>query len=365
VLLRLAYLTVTNTFAVLRLLPASDCDKDTEILVLRHQITVLERQLGGQKVRFTPPDRAFLAALLHRLTPEVLRQLRLLVRPDTVLRWHRELIRGRHAARSKPKRTGRPPTVRSIRVLVLRLVRENPSWGYRRVHGELMVLGVKVAASTVWEILKDAGIGPAPERVCSTWADFLRSQADALLACDFLETVTLSGARMYVLAVIEHRTRRIRILGATAHPAASWVTQAARNLVIDLEDTGCRARFLIRDRDGKFPKLFDDVLADAGIKVVLTGVQMPRMNAIMERWVQTCRRELLDRTLIWNQRHLLHALREFEVFYNEHRPHQGIDNNRPLHPVPPPITDPDQIIRLDVRRHQRLGGILNEYEHAV
>jgi putative transposase len=122
---------------------------------------------------------------------------------------------------------------------------------------------------------------------------------------------------------------------------------------------------LIRDRDGKFPKLFDDVLADAGIKVVLTGVRMPRMNAIMERWVQTCRRELLDRTLIWNQRHLLHALREFEVFYNEHRPHQGIDIGRPLHPLPPPITDPDQIIRLDVRRHPRLGGILNEYEHAA
>jgi len=201
--------------------------------------------------------------------------------------------------------------------------------------------------------------------VCSTWADFLRSQADALLACDFLETVTLSGARMYVLAVIEHHTRRIRILGATAQPAASWVTQAVTNLVMDLEDTGCRARFLIRDRDGKFPKLFDDVLADAGIKVVLTGVRMPSMNAIMERWVQTCRRELLDRTLIWNQRHLLHALREFEVFFNEHWPHQGIDNGCPLHPVPPPITDPDQIIRLDIRRHQRLGGFLNEYEHAA
>jgi transposase InsO family protein len=361
----LVYLTVTTTFAVLRLLPASDRDKDTEILVLRHQIAVLERRLGGRKVRFTPPDRAFLAALLHHVTPEVLHQLRLLVRPDTVVRWHRDLIRGRHAAGSKPKLTGRPPTVRSIRVLVLRLARENPSWGYRRVHGELMVLGVKVAASTVWEILKDAGIDPAPERASSTWASFLSSQADALLACDFLETVTLSGARMYVLAVIEHRTRRIRVLGATAHPAASWVTQAARNLVMDLEDAGCRARFLIRDRDGKYPDLFDTVLAEAGIQVVLTGVRMPRMNAITERWVQTCRRELLDRTLIWNRRHLLHALREFEVFYNEHRPHQGIDNGRPLHPVPAPIIDPDQITRLDVRRHQRLGGILNEYKHAA
>ena len=356
-LLRLAYLTVTNTFAVLRLLPMSDRDKDVEILALRHQITVLERQLSGTRARFTAPDRAFLAALLHRLTPEALRGMRLLVRPDTVLRWHRDLIRCRHAARSKPKRPGRPPTVRSIRALVLRLVRENPQWGYRRVHGELLVLGVKVAASTVWEILQDAGIDPAPERTAGTWAEFLRSQADALLACDFLETVTLAGARFYVLAVIEHRTRRIRILGATAHPTASWVVQAARNLVMDLEDAGCRARWLIRDRDGKFPGLFDAVLADAGIKIVLTGVRMPRMNAIIERRVLTCRRELLDRTLIWNQRHLLHTLREFETFYNEDRPHQGIANARPSTPLPPPITEPDQIARLDVRRHQRLGGM--------
>ena len=266
---------------------------------------------------------------------------------------------------SRPKRPGRPPIVGSMRALVLRLVRENPSWGYRRVHGELLVLGVKVAASTVWEILQDAGIDPAPERAAGTRAAFLRSQVNALLACDFLETVTLTGARMYVLAVIEHRTRRIRILGSTEHPTAPWVTQAARNLVMDLEDAGCRARWMIRDRDGKFPALIDAVLADAGIKVVLTGVCMPRMNSIMERWVQSCRRELLDRTLIWNQRHLLQALREFEAFYNEHRPHQGIANARPLNPLPPPITDPDQITGLDVRRNRRLGGIRNEYKHAA
>jgi putative transposase len=133
---------------------------------------------------------------------------------------------------------------------VLRLVRENPAWGYRRVHGELLVLGVKVAPSTVWQILKDAGIDPAPDRTASTWAGFLRSQADALLACDFFETVTLCGTRMFVLAVIEYHSRRIRVLGATAHPTASWVTQAARNLVMDLADAGCRARFVVRDRDG-------------------------------------------------------------------------------------------------------------------
>ena len=233
------------------------------------------------------------------------------------------------------------------------------------MHGELLVLGVKVAASTVWEILKDADIDPAPERTRSTWAAFLRSQADAMLACDFFETVTLLGTRMYVLAVIEHHTRRIRVLGATAHPTASWVTQTARNLVMDLQDAQCRARYLIRDRDGKFPELFDAILGDAGIKIVLTGIQMLKMNAIMERWVQTCLRELLDRTLIWSPHHLLHALRQFETFYNTHRPHQGTANARPLYPLPQPITDPDRVAHLDIRRHQRLGGILNEHERAA
>ncbi|QUW84450.1 integrase core domain-containing protein [Streptomyces mirabilis] len=364
-LLKLAYLSVTNMFAMLRLLPVSTRDKDVEILALRHQITVLPRHLNGQRVQFAPGDRAFLAALLHDLPKEALLRMRLLVRPDTILRWHRDLVARRHAARSRPHRGGRLRTVRSIRALVLRLVRENPSWGYRRVHGELLVLGVKVAASTVWEILQDAGIPPAPERASSTWSDFLRSQADVLLACDFFETVTLSGARLYVFAVIEHANRQIRVLGATAHPTAAWVAQAAKNLVMDLEDADCRARFMIRDRDGKFPALFDTILTSAGIEVVLSGVRIPRMNSIMERWVQTCRHELLDRTLIWNHHHLLRALREFEQFYNGHRPHQGIANARPLHPLPPPITDPGQIARLDIRKRDRLGGILHEYQHAA
>jgi putative transposase len=189
-------------------------------------------------------------------------------------------------------------------------------------------------ASTVWEVLHDAGIGPAPERSSTTWAGFLRSHAEALLACDFFETVTLSGTRLHVLAVIEHASRRIRIPGATAHPTASWVTQGARNLVMDLQDAGCRARYLIRDRNGKFPGLFDAILADAGIDVARSGVRMPRMNSMMERWVQTCRRELLDRTLIWNQPHLLRALRESGQSCNGHRPHQGIANARPLQPLP-------------------------------
>nr|WP_007516018.1 integrase core domain-containing protein [Pseudofrankia saprophytica] len=165
--------------------------------------------------------------------------------------------------------------------------------------------------------------------------------------------------------MIEHSTRRIRILGATAHPTAAWVTQAARNLAMDLHDAGCTARYLIRDRDSKYPALFDVILADAGITVVRSGVRVPRMNAIMERWVGTCRRELLDRTLIWNQRHLLHALRAYEAFYNDHRSHQGIADARPLQPLPEPITDPNRLAHLDIRRRDRLAGILHEYEHAA
>jgi hypothetical protein len=352
VLFRLAYLGVTNTLALLRLLPMSDRDKDAEILALRHQILVLERHLHGDRVQFTRADRAWLGALLHPLPRGVLNHLRLLVRPETVLRWHRDLIARRHARRSRSHQVGRPRTVWSIRRLVLRMASENTAWGYRRIHGELLVLGVNVAASIVWEILKDAGVDPAP-------------QAHAIIAADFFETTTLTGARLSVLAVIEHATRRIRILGVTAHPTAAWVTQTARNLAMDLEDTGCWVKYLIRDRDGKYPALFDQVLADARIGVVLSGVRMPRMNSIMERWIQACRYELLDRTLILNRVHLLHALREYERHHNEHRPHRGITNARPLRPLPEPVTEPATLRRLNIRRHDRLGGLLHDYQKAA
>ncbi|MEU8265497.1 transcriptional regulator [Micromonospora sp. NPDC048999] len=214
-LLRLAYLGVTSAFAMLRLLRMSDRDKDVKILALRHQITVLQRQLGKQRLRFHPSDPAFLAALLHRLPRDLLRRLRLPVRPDTVPCWHRDLLARRHAPRSRPKRPGRPRTAHSIRALVLRLAQEKPSCGYCRLHGELLALGIQAAASTAWEILQEAGIDPAPERTGGTWADFPRPQADALLACDFFESLTLTGAPMYVLAVIKHTNRRVRAASTT------------------------------------------------------------------------------------------------------------------------------------------------------
>ncbi|MFE6895388.1 integrase core domain-containing protein [Streptomyces sp. NPDC057717] len=362
-LLRLAYLTATTTVALLRLVPMSDREKDIEILALRHQLLVLQRQVG--KPAFNDADRVVLAGLLHRLPGEKLRHVLLLVRPDTLLRWHRNLLKRRHAATCVPRRRGRPPTIRSIRALALRMARENSSWGYRRIHGELAALGIKVAASTVWEILREHGIPPASKREGTTWADFLRSQADALLACDFFEARTLAGARLYVFAVIEHSTRRIRVLGATAHPTAQWVVQLGRNLVMDLEDARSGARFLIRDRDSKFTQAFDGVLADAGLKVVTSGIRIPRMNSIMERWIQTCRRELLDRTLIWNRSHLLHALREFEFFYNGHRPHRALDQAAPLRSLPEPIIEPGEIENLQVYRRERLGGTLHQYRRGA
>jgi putative transposase len=206
------------------------------------------------------------------------------------LRWHRDLIRRHHAHASRRKDPGRPRTHRAICSLVLRL---NPSWGYRRVHGELATLGITVAASTVWEIFKQHGIEPAPERDRQTWAGFLRSQAHAILACDFFTATALNGKTYYVFAVIEHASRRIRVLGATAHPTSKWTTQTARNLIMNLQDTGTTVKYLIRDRDSKYARAFDAVFRSEGIGIVTTGIRIPRMNSIMERWVQTCRYELV------------------------------------------------------------------------
>ena len=362
-LLRLPYLALSSVFTLIRLWPMTEKDKDAEILVLRHQLAVLQRQAG--KLTLTWPDRAVLAALLHQLPRWKLRRLPLLVSPDTVLRWHRDLLRRHHAKESRPKRSGRPRTVRSIRLLVLRLAGENPVWGYRRIHGELAALGIKVAASTVWNILHEAGFDPAPKRHRTTWATFLHSQAQAIVALDFFETRTLTGARLTVLAAIEHATRRIRILGATAHPTAQWVTQVGRNLAMDFQDADVRVKYLIRDHDARYPDALDAVLAGDGIETVKTGVRMPRMNSLMERWIRSCRAELLDRTLIWNQAHLLHTLREYEQHFNNHRPHRALHAAAPLRALPQPITDPAQLDQLDIRRRDRLGGTLHEYRHAA
>ncbi len=240
-----------------------------------------------------------------------------------------------------------------------------PLGEYRRIHGELAALGIKVAASTVWEILREHGIPPTPERASTTWADFLRSQADALLACDFFETRALTGARLYVFALIEHATRRIRILGGrrTSHRGLGGAARAqprhglgGRGQQGQVPHTGPRLQVhrCLRRRAGR-----------CGAAGRHQRYQMPRMNSITERWIQTCRRELLDRMLVWNHSHLLHALREFESFYNGHRPHQALQQAAPLRPLPEQITQPGRSLSLEIRRRDRAGGTLHEYQHAA
>src|SRR6266851_1498167 len=310
--LRFVFLLSTRMTSWLRLSRREEAWKTAEILLLRHQLAVLQRQLP-RRPSLDWADRALLATLLSVMPKARRHGLRLLVTPDTILRWHRDIVRRRWAARSKRGRTGRPATRRNIKALVLRLARENPGWGYRRIHGELAGLGVKIAASTAWEILKSAGIDPAPRRTGPAWSLFLRSQAEAILACDFFTADLLDGTQAYVLAVIEHASRRIRILGVTLHPTGEWTAQQARNLIMDLGEQAHRVRFMIRDRGSNYTAAFDAVLADAGIRTVLCNVQTPRMNAIAERWIGGCRRELLDRTLVWNQAHLRRILREYET----------------------------------------------------
>jgi len=359
--LRFVYLTISRLFRWLRLSRRSESWKTAEILLLRHQLTVLQRQVGARP-KMSWADRAFIAFLLNVIPKQRRAALRLMVTPQTVLRWHRDIVRRRWAYKARRKHPGRPRTHRNIGASVLRLANENPSWGYRRIHGELAGLGIRVAPSTVWELLTKAGIPPAPRRAGPTWAQFLHSQARAIMATDFFTVDLLDGTSAYVLAVIEHATRRIRILGVTAHPNDAWVTQMARNLMMDLDRHIDSITFLLRDRDTKFTAAFDAVLTGADIRILRSPIRAPRANAITERWIGSCRRELLDQTLIWNQRHLLKVLREYETHHNQHRPHRTLGQAAPLKPLPAAVTALDSF---RLRRHSRASGVINEYTLAA
>ena len=276
--LRFVFLLTTRLAAWLQLSRREETWKAAEILILRHQLAVLQRR-QPRRPKLNWADRALLAALLSVIPKARRHGLRLLVTPDTILRWHRDIVRRRQAASSAHGSTGRPATRRNIRALVLRLARQNPEWGYRRIHGELAGPGVTVAAPAVWEILQTSGTGPAPRRTGPAWSQFLRSQAEAILACDFLTVDLPGGTQAYVLAVIEHATRRIRILGVTLQPSGDWTAQQARNLLMDLGEQAHKVKFMIRDRGSNFTSAFDAVLADAGIRTVLCNVRTPRMNA--------------------------------------------------------------------------------------
>jgi hypothetical protein len=351
--LRFVFLLITQMIRWLRLSRREGARKTAEILILRHQLAVLQRHKAARS-NLNWPDRALLAALFG-VIPKARRQwLRLLVTPDRIVRWHRDIVRSRWAARSMRGKNGWPATRRDITALVLRLARENPEWGYRKIHGELAGLGVKVAASTVWQILKTNGTGPAPRRTGPTWSQFLHSQAGAILACDFFTVDLLDGTQAYVLTVIEHAARRIRILGVTL-PTGEWTSQQARNLIMDLGEQAHQVKFMIRDHGPNFTATFNAILADAGTRTVRCSVRTPRMNAIAERWIGGCRREFLNRTLVWNQNHLRRILREYETHHNQHRPHRSLHGAAPLNPLPEPV----DLEQYRVRRQTRVGGQIN------
>jgi putative transposase len=282
------------------------------------------------------------------------------VRPETLLRWHRRLV-ARHWTYPSG-RPGRPTVGEEIRTLVLRLARENPTWGYRRIHGELVGLGISVAPSTIWAILRKKGVPPAPERAGRSWMQFLRQQAKGILAYDFFTVDTVLLKRLYVLIFIELHSRRVYLGGVTGRPDGAWVAQQARNLISSL-GWPASIRLLLHDRDEKFTASFDEIFASEGLRVLHTPVGAPRANAYAERFVGSCRRECLDHLLIFHRRHVERVLQEFIDHYNRHRPHRSLGQRPPLPRASPPACASPQ--GFGVRRRDRLGGLIHEYELAA
>lgn len=324
--------------------------------MLRHEVAVLRRQV--RRLRLSWADRAVFAALTQLLSQAC--GLNRIVTPATVLRWHRDLVR-RRWIQPRRRRTGGRCTAIELRQLVLRLASENPTWSYRRIQGELAGLGYQLAPSTVWLILKRADVDPAPRRSGPTWRHFLTAQAHSILATDFFCVDTLLLHRLYALFVVEYATRRVHVLGITANPTAAWVTQQARNLLMDLGDRVAQFTFLIWDRDSKFTDTFDAVFASEGVRILRAPVRAPRANAIAERWIGTVRRELLDRMLIVNRRHLEAVLAQYVAHFNHHRPHRALHQAAPLRALPAPVSRPS----LHLRRSDRLGGLIHEYAQVA
>jgi len=361
VVLSFLYWSLRRLLELVVLRCRSEREKEIEILLLRHQLRVLERQVA--RPQLAQADRALLAAFSRVLSRRAWRRSAF-VTPATLLRWHRELVARRWTYTHG--RPGRPATAAEIRELVVRLARENPGWGYRRIQGELVGLGVKLAPSTVWSILKKAGIEPAPNRFESSWAEFLRQQAASILECDFLTVDTVFLKRFYVLFFIELATRRVRLAGITTNPDGRWVSQQARNLLMQLDDEDARPRFLVRDRDSKFTREFDEVFRSEGIRVIKAPVRAPKARAHAEHWVGSIRRECLDRLLILGRRHLQHVLAAYVAHYNEHRLHRALQQRPPLRVAPPTDEPTSEVIELDrVCRRDLLGGLIHEYRLAA
>jgi putative transposase len=358
VTVRMLYLVFVRLTGWMALLARSSASKDAELLALRQEVAVLRRQSPRPKLDWA--DRAVLAALA-RLLPGPLQRGRL-VTPATLLRWHRRLIRWHW---TYPHRGGRPPIDAKLAALIGQMARENPAWGYQRIQGELLGLGIRVGASTVRRVLRRLRIPPAPQRSRSTWRQFLRTQVTTMLACDFFHVdCALTLRRVYVFFVLEVGTRYVHILGVTAHPDGAWTVQQARNLLVDLGERTARFRFLIRDRAGQFTEAFDAVFASAGIEVVKIPPRSPRANAYAERWVRTARAEVTDRMLITGSRHLHAVLDEYAVHYNEHRPHRARNLRPPsADEIAPPVGVDAAVPQ--IRCRGVLGGLIHEYELAA
>jgi putative transposase len=326
--LRLLYLLLRQVMGWLALLARSSAARDVELLMLRHEVAVLRRQVARPPLDWA--ERAVLAGLARLLPRPTWRGL--FVRPETLLRWHQDLVRRRW---SYPHRRGRPTVAAAIRALVLRLARENPTWGYRRIHGELCRLGYKsrIGASTVWTILHRAGVEPAPKRSALSWRQFLHAQAKGVLAVDFFTVDTVLLRRLYVLFVLEVGTRRVHVLGVTPHPVGDWVTQQARNLLMELEERIGYLRFLVRDRDTKVHRRVRRgrcCRGDPGAAHAGAGTAGQRLRGAV---VGTVRREVLDRMLIVGCRQLRSVLAEYADQDNGHRPHRALGWHRRLGPT--------------------------------
>jgi putative transposase len=337
------------------MIATSNCDRaelQAEVLVLRRQVQVLERQI--KRVRWSPGDRMVFAALRERIPHSGWAGL--LVKPETVLGWHRSLVRRKWAAYRRRPRRGRPPTSEYSRQLILRMARENPRWGYFRIRGELLKLGHQVAATTIRSVLLGAGIPPAGRRSRLTWKQFLAAHAETLVLADFFSVDTILFRRLYVLIYVHLATRRVVLASCTAQPTEAWVTQQARNLSWNLEEEGVELSVLIHDRDKKFTPKADAVFRSDGARVILTPLMAPKANAHAERWIGSCRRECLDWMLVANQRHLEAILREYCVHYNEERPHRSLKLRQPASRA-----DPPEPTKANVHRGVRLGGLLSHY----
>jgi transposase InsO family protein len=301
-------------------------------------------------------DRALLAAASRILPRE--RWSAFLVCPETIMCWHRRLV-ARKWTRAR-RRPGRPSLDPEIQALVLRLASENPRWGYMRIKGERQKLGLGVSATAIAALLRRSGIGPAPRRG-PTWSQFLKAQASGIIACDFFTVETVLLKTFYVLFFIEIGTRRVHVTISTSNPDAVFVTQQARDLAMSLADEGARITFLIRDRDAKFSRSFDDVLASAGIRVICTPIRAPNANAFAERWIETLRADCLDWLLIFGPRHLDRVLRIYVEHYNQQRPHRGLQLWAPERAAP--VAAAESVP--DIQRRDLLGGLIHEYKSAA